>query len=151
MNQSSLLYLYYIEKRIKFSIYILTFPSLPNNFPSHSSKEKKKSSSKVTTNNNPLSLPHVTAAANYQRVWETWTIFPGLFARNVTKRERTRRRWKEGEEERERETYNSIAAGVNNEPEPDSYGIGGVTSLCSLSRIIRPARVSRIISRVLPK
>lgn len=52
---------------------------------------------------------------------------------------------------RERETYNSIAAGVNNEPEPDSYGIGGVTSLCSLSRIIRPARVSRIISRVLPK
>lgn len=52
---------------------------------------------------------------------------------------------------RERERHNSIAAGVNNEPEPDSYDIGGVTSLCSLSRIIRPARVSRIISRVLPK
>lgn len=66
-------------------------------------------------------------------------------------KERERAREKKGERKRHNRASNGIAAGVNNEPEPDSYGIGGVTSLCSLSRIIRPARVSRIISRVLPK
>lgn len=149
MNQNSGS-LFDIEKRIKFSIYILTLPSLPNNFPSHSSKEKKK----ILVEGHQHQQPPLPSPRNRSGELSTSLRNVDNFPRVVcAKRDKTRENKAKVKRRggRERETYNSIAAGVNNEPEPDSYGIGGVTSLCSLSRIIRPARVSRIISRVLPK